>query len=729
MKILTNLNLSQNELQEAVLHQLAAAPENAVVGQIYFNTTDKKAYIYQETGWEVLGVSEELLAKIDGMEEGADKIKYDTLPAATADNVGEVAIYTGATADGLKTGLTYVVVDNGGTYAWEEVTPTITGGTTDSAEVIVTDGEITTNVRISSDANNAIQIKTVDGVQGLYVEATEVGSATTDEDGLMTSDDKAKLDSIEEGAQVNKLEGVQFNGADLTIDENKKVNVVIAEATADAAGLMAAADKAALDAAVAKNTEQDGRLDALEAKDLELVAKDEELAGKITALETKDTELVAKDEELAGKITALETKDGELVAEDERLAGLIADNAEDITELGTAKQDKLIAGTNITIGEDGKTINATIPTASADTLGGIKIGTGLAIDAETGVVNVTGAAEASSVKWENVTNKPSSLGTPIEGGTHTKITYDENGLVTAGADLTAEDIPDLSDEYITTGQKGAASGVATLDANGKINLEEIPDTLLGNVKYGGTVDPTTGVCTLVDGKILGADGVEYTELTITADNAANFRGYYFLATADGTLADIDFLVGDWCISNGSNGWAKVDNTDAVMGVKGAKEDTYRIGQVNITAANVGAVEANEAITGGTFAKVTVDEKGLVTAGEEKLTMADISDIGDLTTSYVALNQGEEAANKSLVTDEEGNVTTVAHKFVATVGDGTATTYTISHNMGTKDIIVQVSDATTFEVVYVNIAISDDNSITLNFEKAPAANAYRVIIIA
>ena len=695
MKILTNLNLSQNELQEAVLHQLATAPENAVVGQIYFNTTDKKAYIYKETGWEVLGVSEELLTKIDGMEEGADKIKYDTLPEATADNVGEVAIYTGAATETLKTGLTYIVVDNGGTYAWEEATPTITGATTDSAEVIVTDGEITTNVRISADANNALQIKTVDGVQGLFVEATEVGSATADEDGLMTSDDKAKLDGIEEGAQVNKLEGVQFNGADLTIDENKKVNVVIAEATTTAAGLMSAADKTALDAAVAANTEQGEKIAALE----------------------------AKDEELAGKITTLETKDTELVAEDERLAGLI-------DGLGTDKQDKLVAGTNITIGEDGKTINATIPTASADTLGGIKIGTGLTIDAETGVVNVTGAAEASSVKWENVTNKPSSLGTPITAGTHTKITYDENGLVTAGADLTAEDIPDLSDAYIAVEEKGAANGVATLDANGKINLEELPDTLLGNVRYGGTVDPTTGVCSLVDGKILGADGVEYTELTITADNAANFKGYYFLATDDAELAGIEFLVGDWCISNGSNGWAKVDNTDAVMGVKGDKEDTYRIGQVNITAANVGAVEANEAITGGTFAKVTVDEKGLVTAGSEKIVAADIEDLDTvLTTGYVAANQGAEEANKSLVTDADGNVTTVAHKFVTNVGDGTATSYTINHNMGTKDIIVQVSDATTFEVVYVNIAITDENNITLNFEKAPAANAYRAIIIA
>ena len=647
MQILTHLNLQQNELQNAVIHKLATAPEGAVVGQIYFNTTDEKAYIYTENGWENVGLSNDLLEKLEG---------------------------------------------------------------------------------------------------------------------------------IEEGAQVNILEGIQINGTDVEI-KDKKINLV--NATTTTAGLMSAEDKAALDAAVATNGTQGTAIEgintkvaALEAKDTELVAKDTELANKIAGLETKDTELAAKDTEIEGKITALEgkdtelgnkitaleTKDGEidtaiegleakdlelegaiddleakdleLVAEDERLAGLIGDNADDIAELGTTKQDKLVAGTNITIGEDGKTINATIPTASAETLGGIKVGTGLSINAETGVLDVVEGGKADSVEWEGVLNAPSTLGSEnAPAGTYTKVTIDKYGLVTAGGELEAEDIPDLSDTYINVDQKGVANGVATLDANAKINLDQIPDTLLGNVRYGGTFDPATGVCTLVDGKILGEDGVEYTELTITADNAENFRGYYFLATSSATLAGIDFLVGDWCISNGTAGWAKVDNTDAVTGIKGDKEDAYRIGQVNITAANVGAVEANEAITGGTFAKVTVDEKGLVTAGEEKITMADIEDIADLGTTYVALNQGTDNANKAVVTDESGNVTTVARKFVTTIGDGTAKTFTVTHNLESRDILVQIMDATTHEVVMADIAINADNSITINFETAPAANGYRVIIIA
>ena len=700
MKILTHLNLSQNELQNAVLQKLATAPENAVVGQIYFNTTDAQAYIFKENNsWENLGLSADLLAKLNAIEANADKVLYGTLPEANETNAGKVVIYTGEVTATHKPGLVYICTEKDGAYAWTEATPTMVGAETDSATVTVENGVISTAVRISDKKGNALGVDT-DG--GLFIEATEVGSATPDEDGLMTSDQAAKLDGIESGAQVNKLEGVQVNGTDLTIDANKKVNIV--NATTTAAGLMSAEDKAALDAAVAKNGTQDTAISTLE--------------GKVTALEGKDGEVATALEGINGKITALEAKDTEI-------NGKVAANEAAIA----TKQDELVAGENIAIAEDGKTISASMPTASKDTAGIVKVGAGLAID-ENGVLNSTFGGTADAVEWTGVLNKPSKLGTEdMAEGTYAKVTVDKYGLVTAGAALEASDIPDLSTTYINVNQKAVANGVATLDANAKINLDQIPDALLGNVKFGGTFDPATGICTLVDGKIVDNDGTEHTELTITADNAADFTGYYFLATGSATLVGIDFLVGDWCISNGTAGWAKVDNTDAVMGVKGDKENTYRIGQVNITAANVGAVEANEAITGGTFTKVTVDEKGLVTAGEAKITTADISDFATASQSFVAAAQGSEKANQVLMTDAEGNVTTVVHKYVEAIGDGTAKSINVAHNMNTTDVIVQVSNATTFEVVYANVVIKDANNIEINFAQAPASKELRVIVIA
>ena len=51
--------------------------------------------------------------------------------------------------------------------------------------------------------------------------------------------------------------------------------------------------------------------------------------------------------------------------------------------------------------------NYTLPTASADTKGGIKVGAGLAIN--DGVLSATGGGTADSVDWSNVQNKPTKL--------------------------------------------------------------------------------------------------------------------------------------------------------------------------------------------------------------------------------------------------------------------------------------------------------------------------------
>lgn len=50
----------------------------------------------------------------------------------------------------------------------------------------------------------------------------------------------------------------------------------------------------------------------------------------------------------------------------------------------------------------------TLPTASSSTLGGVKVGSGLSIS--NGVLSATGGGEADSVAWGNVTGKPSWIG-------------------------------------------------------------------------------------------------------------------------------------------------------------------------------------------------------------------------------------------------------------------------------------------------------------------------------
>jgi len=56
-KFVTNLDLNQNQLENAVIHNLSAAPSNPVVGQQYYNTTDNRLYIWNGTEWTASGGS------------------------------------------------------------------------------------------------------------------------------------------------------------------------------------------------------------------------------------------------------------------------------------------------------------------------------------------------------------------------------------------------------------------------------------------------------------------------------------------------------------------------------------------------------------------------------------------------------------------------------------------------------------------------------------------------
>lgn len=51
MNLLTNLKANQNQLLEAVLHSVAVEPTQAVAGQVYYNTKNKRAYVYTGAVW------------------------------------------------------------------------------------------------------------------------------------------------------------------------------------------------------------------------------------------------------------------------------------------------------------------------------------------------------------------------------------------------------------------------------------------------------------------------------------------------------------------------------------------------------------------------------------------------------------------------------------------------------------------------------------------------------
>lgn len=88
-KVLTDLNLNQNELQNAVIQNLASAPLNPVAGQEYFNTTDHKKYIYNGSAWVDETGQGQMYTFSTGLTETSGTV---TLDKATTSALGGVIV-------------------------------------------------------------------------------------------------------------------------------------------------------------------------------------------------------------------------------------------------------------------------------------------------------------------------------------------------------------------------------------------------------------------------------------------------------------------------------------------------------------------------------------------------------------------------------------------------------------------------------------------------------------
>lgn len=66
---------------------------------------------------------------------------------------------------------------------------------------------------------------------------------------------------------------------------------------------------------------------------------------------------------------------------------------------------------------------------------------------------------------------------------------------------------------------------------------------------------------------------------------------------------------------------------------------------------------------------------------------------------------------------------------ATVGDGSGTQFDVTHNFATRDVMVQVFQASgSYEQVDCDVSLPTINTARLNFASAPASNAYRVVVM-
>tara|TARA_R110001632_G_scaffold18532_1_gene57293 strand:+ start:265 stop:1266 length:1002 start_codon:yes stop_codon:yes gene_type:complete len=75
----------------------------------------------------------------------------------------------------------------------------------------------------------------------------------------------------------------------------------------------------------------------------------------------------------------------------------------------------------------------------------------------------------------------------------------------------------------------------------------------------------------------------------------------------------------------------------------------------------------------------------------------------------------------------GYVTLAPKSFKTSIGDGTATSYTVTHSLNSFDVIVQLYDLSSYDTVYADIVRTSADIVTVSFTTAPTSNDIRVLI--
>ena len=264
-KFYTDIDLKGNELENAVLDNLSAPPENPKAGQVYFDTGEKKEKYYNGTEW--IGsvtpdeMDSELEKKVDKVEgkglsenDFTDSYKSQVdLNTQNRHNHSNKAVLDGtqesfttalkSKLEGVASGAQVNVIEtievNGTAQPVTSKTVDITVPTKTSE--LQNDSDFTTNSSLTSGLNTKVdkvtgkQLSTNDfsndykskvdsntSARHTHTNKTILDATTAS----FTTSDESKLNGIASGAQVNVIESIKVNGAAQPVT-SKSVNISV----------------------------------------------------------------------------------------------------------------------------------------------------------------------------------------------------------------------------------------------------------------------------------------------------------------------------------------------------------------------------------------------------------------------------------------------------------------------------------------------------------------------
>lgn len=451
------------------------------------------------------------------------------------------------------------------------------------------------SVKVDSTNANGLSV----GSYGLAL-ATVVASTSGagGSNGAMTAAQAEKLAGIATGAQVNVLEGVQVNGSDLAIDANKKVNVTVAEGTANGTikvngsdvavhGLGSAAytDSTAYEAAftdgshnvatMSSHTPGTGEIATQKIEFFDGTQSSGALGTAASASETlyfksavTAANPIVTNSDLSGIVGAMVYKGAVNSNNDLPSSGVQAGWTYVVATAGTyAGQDcevgdMIIAKDstptwNIINGENQVTNASATITAGAGSATTIAIVDGTAITAQ---VNVTAGSATIASKSGNIITLNTGVTQGTNTGTIANTTGDNTTITLADVAATgdARDITVDSDKYggtsaVTTAQ-AALDNLATAVGNVNTAIADLDATVDAEVATAsGTTVATTSTTPTGDFKVLKSvtqkdgelsTGTAYNLKKLAATGAAedvslaDSDGYYTATTVEGAFEEI-----------------------------------------------------------------------------------------------------------------------------------------------------------------------------------------------
>lgn len=191
MKILTNYDFNKNQIMNVVIQKLAIAPTNPVSGQIYYDTSDNRAYAYNGTEWvamDALGASMTGTDIVTAINGSTSIIDDDNLSTNVNGAITDSHTHTNKTIlDGTQESFTTILknklagIDESANNYTLPVAGTTLGGIKSGTGITIDE---LGNVTVNDDSHNHI-ISNVDGLQDALdalPTATEAqGYATTAE--------------------------------------------------------------------------------------------------------------------------------------------------------------------------------------------------------------------------------------------------------------------------------------------------------------------------------------------------------------------------------------------------------------------------------------------------------------------------------------------------------------------------------------------------------------------